>query len=356
MKKDDLKDINNNLDKKILESIELNLNQIEKIWKSDYFNEDSFSQRKNDIVYEIYNQLELESYIQKSFDEIFEALDSRFKQIYEEFPFQVILGIPRGGIIIATLLSYLCDSLEIENVLLNIPSAHPIKYDDSDQPILNLNSSEYDLISNKRILVVDDGVFTGKTIEGYCEKILPYCKDLRTFSLNYNTIFSKIKPDYYIYESRKLIKYPWKSYADPYLLFIDKTSFKLDNDQLFEMRLSLNTNIMDLNIKSKQLEGVLKKYQYEFIKLKEINYLIYDSNYSYELSYDQNIVKIMAKRMDTLFESNNISKKYEENTLTNYQADLLYESLIPIIRELGLSSHVNKTEIFLKRELIKIIS
>jgi hypothetical protein len=101
-----------------------------------------------------------------------------------QFTPEVILAIPRGGLVLAVKLS---------NVLGNIPVA--FQYDEKNP-----------LFSGK-VLIVDDVSDTGKTLRKELEHL--GARKAKVATLYYKP-HSVLKPDYYAFETDKWIVFPWE--------------------------------------------------------------------------------------------------------------------------------------------------
>jgi hypothetical protein len=101
-----------------------------------------------------------------------------------QFAPEVILAIPRGGLVLAVKLS---------NVLGNIPVA--FAYDEKN-PLFNGN-----------VLIVDDVSDTGKTLKKHVEMFGQ--RKAKVATLFYKP-HSVLKPDFYAFETDKWIVFPWE--------------------------------------------------------------------------------------------------------------------------------------------------
>jgi len=130
---------------------------------------------------------------------------------------QVIVGIPRGGSIVATLLSYrlqlLSDHLgsRTRSYLVHYPRS-PIKYAKSGVPVIKERPDP--IVADKRILVVDEGQITGVTLNAVCSKIKEAgAAKVRTAVLYVIGKVTDKPPDYFAHNRLShLVGYPWKRF------------------------------------------------------------------------------------------------------------------------------------------------
>jgi len=111
----------------------------------------------------------------------------------------IILGISRGGLIPATMLSYM---LKVKK----LSSVQVIHYDDNENE-LQLKITEKLSIDSANILVVDDIVDSGKTLKLVKEKLKS--KNVKTAVIYYK-IWSTITPDFYARKTTNWIIFPWE--------------------------------------------------------------------------------------------------------------------------------------------------
>ncbi|NVM05164.1 MAG: phosphoribosyltransferase, partial [Candidatus Helarchaeota archaeon] len=120
------------------------------------------------------------------------------------FP-DLILGLARGGLIIARLLS---DFLKVKEILtLQLESYKTLNQKKSSPKLINDISCS---VNNKKILLCDDLVDTGETmvyITNYIKN--KGCNNMKVATLHKKP-HSKFTPDFYIQEVNAWIIYPWE--------------------------------------------------------------------------------------------------------------------------------------------------
>lgn len=130
-----------------------------------------------------------------------EALALAIRQDYDP---DVIVGIARGGLVPAVRLSHLLDDLMMRVV--------HVKYYENvnetrEEP--EIFWSDVEKIEGK-VLVVDDVADTGDTLELVKDHLADRVEgELEICTIAYKPS-SKVKPDYYIYETEKWIVFPWE--------------------------------------------------------------------------------------------------------------------------------------------------
>jgi len=218
----------------------------------------------------------------------------------KKFKTDLIIGIPRGGVIVATMLSYLFETYSDKKELLYLPYI--------DTPSTKINKSLINIIlkyiKGKNVLLVDDGIMTGKTISKYITLIQKYASKVKIAVLNYNSIISELTPDYYAYKSEKIIQYPWKYVAFPLLKKIKIPINKVKNKHIGQIVYNLNENQL-LNI-SKILNNIIHNQKiYQKYKIsKNKNDII--------LTNKQNAIRIFLKHNKLYIRSYKYDKSYSE--------------------------------------------
>ncbi|MDD1775757.1 MAG: phosphoribosyltransferase [Candidatus Methanomethylicus sp.] len=117
----------------------------------------------------------------------------------------MIVGVARGGWVVARILSDLLDVSDLASVKI---SFYKGLYDKSRMPVIVQPVSESP--KGKRVLVVDDVADSGESLLLAKSHIIENgARDLRTATLHLKP-WSKIVPDYYIGNTESWILYPWE--------------------------------------------------------------------------------------------------------------------------------------------------
>jgi hypoxanthine phosphoribosyltransferase len=116
-----------------------------------------------------------------------------------------LIGISRGGLIPLGILAYVLDVRDVYTISLKLYDENKIKNEVEQITPFHLE----DLEKYKRVLVIDDVVDTGTTIEYVLSKFK--FGEVKVASLFYKPKKSKLKPDYYVEETEEWINFPWSS-------------------------------------------------------------------------------------------------------------------------------------------------
>lgn len=141
-----------------------------------------------------------------TWEEIYSMLLNLAKKIRKDnFHFDIIVGISRGGWIPARVLSDLLENPEIANVraefYLGIAATRK-------EPVITQSVSVN--VKDKSVLAVDDVVDTGKSLQLVKDYILEQgAKELRVASLYYKP-WSITRPDYHEETTRDWVIFPWE--------------------------------------------------------------------------------------------------------------------------------------------------
>lgn len=139
-----------------------------------------------------------------SWHDVEKAIEALAITIREDYDPDIIIGIARGGLIPAVRLSHLFNDLLMRVI--------HVKYYENvdetrDEP--EIFWSDVGKLEGN-VLIVDDVADTGNTLE----VVLNHLKDRVEGELEICTVAykpsSKIKPDYYVYETEKWIVFPWE--------------------------------------------------------------------------------------------------------------------------------------------------
>jgi len=143
-------------------------------------------------------------FIIPSWDEVCNLATSLAEQIRGRFAPDVIVGVARGGLIPARLMS---DFLNV-STLLTVGVAF---YADIDkrgkEPRITQALPSH--ITGKNLLVVDDVADTGRSLEVVVAELRKHQLDIRTATL-YRKPWVEFKPDFYAKETDAWIVFPWE--------------------------------------------------------------------------------------------------------------------------------------------------
>ncbi len=160
--------------------------------------------------------LRKEKFLLLDWDDIVSGVEELANKVLNSgFRPDVIVGILRGGLFVANLLS---DVMDVEDVVpLGIRSYVGVKARGS--PIVYHRPSLEEL-NGKRVLLVDDVSDEGKTLMTAHSLIREssYPSELRTSVLHIKP-WTKFVPDYYVLSTSYWILYPWSRYESARLLW-----------------------------------------------------------------------------------------------------------------------------------------
>lgn len=130
-----------------------------------------------------------------TWDEFFADAEKLAKLIAPQKPKSLIV-VTRGGMFLGGMLSEYLDIPIIETVSVE-------SYADREKQLLKiLKLADYNLPNP---LIVDDIVDTGETLQHLTEKY-----KAQTAVLFYKPKIATIKPDFYLHETDKWVKFPWE--------------------------------------------------------------------------------------------------------------------------------------------------
>lgn len=138
-----------------------------------------------------------------SWDEVERAAKTLANSIKRDFDPDIIVGVARGGLIPAVRLSHL-----LGDKLLRI--IHVKYYKRANVRLKKLEVlADIERIQGK-VLLVDDVADTGMSLEFLLEHLKGKgAKETRTATIAYKP-GSRLKPDYFVYETDKWIVFPWE--------------------------------------------------------------------------------------------------------------------------------------------------
>ncbi|MEN2973953.1 MAG: phosphoribosyltransferase family protein [Candidatus Caldarchaeales archaeon] len=147
-------------------------------------------------------------YLKVSWKRLEEIVEELSKKISRDYEFDLLVGILRGGLVVAHLLS---DIMGIDEIYPIGCSSYVDVYKRSKLKIyhpLILND-----LKKKRVLVVDDVADSGVTLKSIIEKVIApkNPEDCKTATLHIKP-WSIFKPDYYVEMVDAWIVYPWEKY------------------------------------------------------------------------------------------------------------------------------------------------
>ncbi len=147
-------------------------------------------------------------YLKISWKMLEELVEELAEKIISSYRFDTLIGVLRGGMIVAHLLS---DILSIDEIYPIGCSSYTDIYKRSQVRVYH--PLIIDDLSDRKVLIVDDVADSGETLKTIIEQlIIPKNPlDYRTATLHIKP-WSKFKPDYYVRIADAWIVYPWEKY------------------------------------------------------------------------------------------------------------------------------------------------
>lgn len=147
-------------------------------------------------------------YLRVSWEKLEELVEDLAEEIMSKYEFDILVGILRGGMIVAHLLS---DILGVDEIYPVGCSSYIDIYQRSQVRIYH--PLIIDNLEGKKVLIVDDVADSGETLKKIVEKVISpkSPKDFRTATLHIKP-WSIFKPDYYVEKVDAWIVYPWEKY------------------------------------------------------------------------------------------------------------------------------------------------
>ncbi len=168
----------------------------------------------------------------------FQCLELAKKIKKEDFFPDLILGLARGGLIISRLLS---DFLKVKEIdTLQLEYYKTINQKKSSPRLINDFSCN---IKNRKILICDDLVDTGETMDFISNYIRSRGCDVMKTATLHKKPHSKFTPDFYIQEVDAWIIYPWEINETIYALQKSKKDISNIKNQL--SKLEVEKEIID---------------------------------------------------------------------------------------------------------------
>lgn len=149
------------------------------------------------------------NFISPSWDEVLSKSIKLAEKIRrtEIEPFDCLVGISRGGLALARIMS---DLLDVQNVMITRCEYYTDIGEKKKKPVITQKIQGN--ISNRKVLVVDDVADSGESlivIKSYLESKHP--RDLKISTI-FTKPWSKMVPDYYVAKTDSWIIFPWEYY------------------------------------------------------------------------------------------------------------------------------------------------
>lgn len=138
-----------------------------------------------------------------SWYDVEKAVTALATTLEREFVPELIVGIARGGLIPAVRLSHLLGDKLLRMIHIKFYKGVDLR---QEKPELLADVGKLP----KKVLIVDDVADTGETLEFVREHVRRKgAKEVRVATIAYKPR-SKLKPDYYVFETDKWIVFPWE--------------------------------------------------------------------------------------------------------------------------------------------------
>lgn len=146
----------------------------------------------------------IEKYKTASWNKIYKMLLNLYEKIRSsEFKPEIIVGVIRGGLIPARILSDLLENPNLTTIRTECYSPFDVKKEPMlTQPLL-------ETVNGKTVLIIDDIADTGRSLRLIVEHVMQQnASKIRTATLFYKP-WSVITPDYFEEETRQWVVFPW---------------------------------------------------------------------------------------------------------------------------------------------------
>jgi len=173
-----------------------------------------------------------------SWKDIIKLVDKLSEKIISSYEPNTIIGVLRGGMIIADLIS---DNIDLKEVYALGCKSY---YDINKRNIVKIyHPLILEKLIDRKVLLVDDVSDTGNTLETAINYILKpkEPKEIKTATIHIKP-WCKIKPDFYLIETKAWIVYPWERYETIRLIkskINDKKTLK-KIQKIFKEKLGVN--------------------------------------------------------------------------------------------------------------------
>ncbi len=145
------------------------------------------------------------NFLYMSWEEVYGACLKIFSEIMRDrLKINCIVAISRGGMIPATILANCLGVRKVIVINVKLYKGIGVKGRLEIDRSLDLEN-----IDTSTVLIVDDIVDTGKTLEKVKEYVAKHAQKIYTAAL-FVKKWSKMKPDYYAYETTKWVIFPWE--------------------------------------------------------------------------------------------------------------------------------------------------
>lgn len=142
-------------------------------------------------------------FITMGWNDVEKAVTALATTLEREFVPDLIVGIARGGLIPAVRLSHLLGDKLLRMIHIKFYKG------------VNLRRERPELLADvgklpKKVLIVDDVADTGETLEFVLKHVKEKgAKEVKVATIAYKPK-SRLKPDYYVFETDKWIVFPWE--------------------------------------------------------------------------------------------------------------------------------------------------
>ena len=141
-------------------------------------------------------------------DDFGSAMESLAKQCRDDGePPECILAVAPGGLLIGGALSHLLGVKNIISVNVEYYQGNGVLDSRLPEPVFLPPGLDLELLRNKRVLIADDIVDTGKTLEVLVEHIRPVASSVKSAAWFYKG--SDIRPDFFATETTSWVMAPW---------------------------------------------------------------------------------------------------------------------------------------------------
>ncbi|ACJ17305.1 xanthine/guanine phosphoribosyltransferase [Thermococcus onnurineus NA1] len=129
------------------------------------------------------------------------------EELRKKFMPDVIVGVARGGLIPAVMLSHILGDVDVEIIAVKF---YKDIEEHMEKPVVTIPL--HGSLNGKRVVIVDDVSDTGKTLEVVIEEVKKAgAREVKVACLSMKP-WTKVVPDFYVFRTDQWIVFPWEEF------------------------------------------------------------------------------------------------------------------------------------------------